>query len=297
MKNENRNKNIDFLRGIAIVGVVLIHSYFPNKMSDETLSIVANFQYYFNWVVLAFFYSSGYFSTWHIDKSKIKKLFIKLIIPCLFFSIFYLIVKVIVFYFGGFNSLTIESIFLNAMPMAPQFYFLLYLFIVIVISHILNIWFLILASSLIVLFIPTPSYLYGSDITLIPFYFLSYAFGYISHHKSNYIVFTTVAIISVIKADAMYLFLLTPSLIMVLSRYVNGIIYNITTYLGRRSLAIYVLHTPIILPLLMGIMTKISNYSLLNFIISVGLTIVLSIFIFDIIELVRNKYEKSRRPM
>ncbi|MGR5177889.1 acyltransferase family protein [Vibrio mediterranei] len=294
MNASNRNNGIDFLRGIAILGVVIIHSYFPGKMSESTLSIIGDLQNVFSWVVLAFFYSSGYFSSWKINRIQLKKLSRKLLITCLFFSFLYLAIKLFIFGLGGFSSVTVMEILKNSLPMAPQFYFLVYLFVVMVLSSAFNVWIVVVLSCVTISTINTPDYYFGPEMELIPYYFLSYSFGYISRGKGVWYIFLITFFMVVINQELTHLFLLVPFFVMYIGDNVSGRLAGYINYLGERSLAIYVLHTPILLPAIMRGMSALSNYSLINVIVSIGLTVIISIVIFDVIGRLQNKYEKNK---
>ena len=54
-----RYSEIDALKGVAIIGVVIAHLNFTGRFDKETLELVHNLQLFFGWCVITFFFASG----------------------------------------------------------------------------------------------------------------------------------------------------------------------------------------------------------------------------------------------
>jgi hypothetical protein len=55
----NRIESVDFLKGISIVGVLILHSNFASRFDLLTLQIQGGLAVAFDWAVLGFFFASG----------------------------------------------------------------------------------------------------------------------------------------------------------------------------------------------------------------------------------------------
>lgn len=203
---------IDALKGISILGVLFLHMSFKGRLEAETLEIIDFLQFFLSWSVTAFFFSSGFLSKPIDTKSDFKlffkKKFVRLIIPCLTFSILYKILIIGLSLSNVFswttsipNSLEKLLLFL-LLPASPQFYFLYYLFgislLCFIIEKFLSIQWVVISSSLIMslvyFFIPIPQDLHGPEFSLLPVYLYSYMLGCLvslSKKKISFFAFMT----------------------------------------------------------------------------------------------------------
>jgi fucose 4-O-acetylase-like acetyltransferase len=87
-------KEIEMLKGISIIGVVLMHMEFRSRFSEQAIALLDHLQILFGWCVLAFFFCSGLLlKTEEMQLKNLKSYIFKrahrLLIPCIVFSIFY----------------------------------------------------------------------------------------------------------------------------------------------------------------------------------------------------------------
>lgn len=59
---KTRDAAVDFLRWLALLGVLFVHSAFAGRYDGVTLSRLATLRQVFGWCVLFFFFASGYFT-------------------------------------------------------------------------------------------------------------------------------------------------------------------------------------------------------------------------------------------
>ena len=83
---KTKNENIQFLRGIAILAVVIIHSSMPDRLRVVIRPFV-------NYAVALFIFLSGYLTNIDISDKKnfMKKRIIKVIVPYIIWSIIFLL--------------------------------------------------------------------------------------------------------------------------------------------------------------------------------------------------------------
>ena len=81
---KTKNENIQFLRGIAILAVVIIHSSMPDRLRVVIRPFV-------NYAVALFIFLSGYLTNIDISDKKnfMKKRIIKVIVPYIIWSIIF----------------------------------------------------------------------------------------------------------------------------------------------------------------------------------------------------------------
>lgn len=274
---------IDALKGIAIIGVVILHMSFDSRLSLSALEIVETLQLIFSWSVLAFFFCSGFLQKPIVDiaslKSVIKKRMKRLIVPSLSFSITYKILMMAIAKTGFFSwdfpiPTTIQELMaFLLMPISPQFYFLYFLFAIsilhlgleLLLSKKVYFWGVSFIFPLIYIFISIPESLHGPDNRLLPIYFLSYVFGYFLgiHEKeqtNKLIIFALIPITIAIllTKNLLFLALYIPALCFWTLKYLPEItnLFN-KTQLGKYSSGIYVWHAPILLPFMSIISVKI----------------------------------------
>jgi len=270
-----RFSEVDSLKGLAIIGVIIAHISVEERLDIGTIEIVNNLQAIFGWCVLAFFFSSGILHNNSPDNlnsftSFAKKRFLRLIIPCLFFSIFYKIILMVIYFTGMFswsspvpkNANDVFKFFF--VPVGPQFYFLYYLFSVSILVALLRIIlstkvFFVLSAVLFPIsyfLLGTPSSAYGADFTLIPMYFFMYIIGHfiaIQNNKTTiyfYALFILPVLISIfISGNLVFGYIFVPFFIWYFFRtfkYISLIFNKIN--LGSYSSGIYVWHAPLVLP-------------------------------------------------
>ncbi|MCP9884180.1 acyltransferase family protein [Synechococcus sp. ATX 2A4] len=58
-KAATRFEEIDAIKGLAIIGVIIAHMSFTSRFDPETIAIIKALQLLFAWSVIAFFYTSG----------------------------------------------------------------------------------------------------------------------------------------------------------------------------------------------------------------------------------------------
>ena len=274
---------VDSIKGIAIIGIVVTHMNFNNRFNVGTLEVVYNLQILFGWCVLAFFFCSGLLAkplTSKITFAKfIKKRFLRLVVPCLVFSISYKFILTVISWTGIFSCFFYfpEDFFGVARfivePVGPQFYFLYYLFIICTLIAILerltSILFLFVMLTIMLpvayKFIDTPTFLHGPDYALFPVYLFSYVIGYSlsnNNHINKFLIFSMLfisVIVTIFVGDSFVMsYIFVPFLLWFFFRKFS-LITNLVdkSKLGKYSAAIYVWHAPITLPFVSIVCVKV----------------------------------------
>src|SRR5436190_8522559 len=87
---KNRIPELDILRGVAIFGVLLIHSSFEGRFGRETIAVQSVLAGLFDWAVLAFFFSSGFLHDQSASfAATLKKRFLSLLAPFFLYNALY----------------------------------------------------------------------------------------------------------------------------------------------------------------------------------------------------------------
>ncbi len=124
---------IDAVKAVAIIGVMVAHMSFESRFSDGAMDFIRVVQIILGWCVLAFFFCSGLLAKEikNIEEARryIHKRFIRLVVPCVVFSITYRVIRCGLYLTGRFDwkSPIPENIgdvldFI-LVPVGPQFYF------------------------------------------------------------------------------------------------------------------------------------------------------------------------------
>jgi hypothetical protein len=284
MKKQSRLSEIDALKGLAIVGVVVAHISFEGRLSLDSLEAVSWLKYLLGWCVIAFFFASGllYRGT-PVSRQGLfayaKKKFIRLIVPCITFSITYRLILVGIYMTGYFSwesplpSTIAEGIDFIFSPIGPQFYFLYYLFIVTTvvatIEYLLSKEILLIASMiflpLLYMFILVPESGFGPEYELLPIYCYSYlAGGALSiqnrSEKIRRMFMVLVPVLATIYLSNNYIACYILIVFLLYTLFYS--LPLLTTYLNKTGLGyyssgIYVWHAPIVLPFVSIVCVKV----------------------------------------
>jgi fucose 4-O-acetylase-like acetyltransferase len=291
LTTSHRVQAIDSVKGIAIIGVLFIHMSFTRRFDPATLADIQMLQHVFAWCVLAFFFASGYL---HGNTPRtaprwidfVKKRARRLLVPCLLFSWGYKLALLAAKSAGMASTappappLTPLSLLVAVLsPAAPQFYFLVDLFVIAVGVHTLTRfrifrdemgpWILgtILLQSYWLLPLGVP---HGEDPGLLPLYAASYLLGYQSsasripqHSRHASLRNCVLAVLgasglAVAFARPQLLHVAVPVILLQVALRLPIRLQSPLAFLGRRSGAIYVWHTPIVMPAISLLLTHFS---------------------------------------
>lgn len=298
MKPVNRVGHIDVVRGIAIIGVVFLHSSFESRFDEPTLVICAYLERLFDWVVLAFFFLSGLLQD---DRQELglflKRRFKSLMIPffaCnLFYNLAFVILEVLTGrQFGGHEwgpALLLLGWFHSP---AFQLYFLPYLFgiaVVVflmskVISHRGRLLLLLISLATTVTFyqnVGWPVSSHGAQTIKLPLYFAAFLMGVVGRPfmlgAPSFMLVLPLVIwvaLALILQQQCMLSLLIPPLLYLGTNMVHEL-WNakLLQRIGRSSAAIYLWHTPILLPAFTTVFAILHVPAPINLGLSVVLTI------------------------
>jgi len=321
VESARRSGLIDVVRGIAIVGVVLIHSGFQSRFDPPTLSVCAFLSVLFDWAVLAFFFLSGLL----LDERQTFAVFLKkrtcsLLVPFVFYSLFYNLA------FGIIQALTDKHFFGYQWKVsllwlgwfqspAFQLYFLPYLFIIAVslfclcrlISPRWHGWMLIAGLAGMVALYQTigwPEQSHGSEWTKLPLYFTAFLFGVVGRTiprdrpKLPVILLCVIGFGLALVSHHMCLWSLfvPPLLFLAVSKVRSLTNSKLLQAIGRSSGAIYLWHTPILLPTLTTLLALSQVPAMVNFVLSVILTITFCILLRHAADGLFKRFLKIKMP-
>ncbi|WP_159018153.1 acyltransferase family protein [Algibacter sp. L3A6] len=297
-----KKNEVECLKGLAIIGVIFAHMNFKGRFDDSTLILVNYLQIIFGWCVIAFFFCSGLLAK-NVDRFLLKQLIFKrfkrLIVPCIVFTITYKLIIFGLYYSGlfGWKNPLPENKLTLLYPVGPQFYFLIYLFIIQLIVSFLQLYFsrkvlLIMASivlPILYFIIDSPKYSYGGEINLVPFYIYSYIIAlFVSENKSirnidYYVLLILVLAFLSLSFNIKMIILIQlyiPILLWLILKKYNSITVNFNKLsIGKYSGAIYVWHAPILLPFLSITCVKLFGSKTLVIFPILIITILISIFL------------------
>ena len=271
----SRRDDIDCLKGIAIIGVVLAHLEYRSRLSPDCMAWVHHFQSILGWCVMAFFFCSGLltkrppqttkeFVSWTGRRLK------RLLLPCLAFSIAYKLALMVI---GQTNLFQWRSpipvgirewLGFLLLPASPQFYFLPFLLAISLIfcpllAIIRRPWIVWGATTALYLLIgfwaKIPSSPFGPAFALLIPYGYCFVLGLVAETitkgvdlwlATNFILGIGAAIF---WRTEFFLYPLVPLILLRCFQKAGSIIYPIgLPRLGRFSSAIYVWHAPLLLP-------------------------------------------------
>jgi hypothetical protein len=273
---------IDTLKAFSIIGVLFIHMGFQKRFNPDVIEWIKAVQSFLGWSVLAFFFCSGL----TVKKSKSRfddtgRLILekgkRLLLPCIYFSVLYKTTLIGIDILGVFHwqfgiPQTVYELFLFVFsPIAPQFYFLPYLFLITILTSFTysflknSIWVLFLFILISILFyafgnfLETPN---GPTLKLIFLYGISFCLGFVlsgQNFKNNLILIGSGLLLAVflvlLGVDKLLLYVLVAPLIYLLIRWLS--ISFRWFGLGEKSGAIYVWHAPVVMPFWSVILDKI----------------------------------------
>jgi len=275
---------IDALKGVAIVGVVFAHIALEGRLELITVEATKSIQSTLGWCVLAFFWTSGFLTQRRQNSITdvygfVKQRFLRLVLPCVVFSISYKVILWVLYFTGAFSweysaPLNIQEVLEFALkPVGPQFYFLYYLFGISSVFSLVcsfleqKVFFLFSATLLPILYliIDIPQSGYGPDSSLIPFYFFSYVAGVCISNFSGkqqllaiLMFLLSVFLVSIIGKSIIPLYILIPCILQFYFKKVPRLAKLIDiTKVGKFSSGIYVWHAPIVLPFVSIVCVKV----------------------------------------
>lgn len=314
-----RRTEIDQLKGLAILGVIISHLNFRNGLSNNSIELLNALQLTFGWCVLAFFFSSGMVQTNKVDTYKkfyefIAKRFRRLIIPCFVFSLSYNIVEIalslagIMTWGNAMPKTGLDFFYFFFQPVGPQLYFLPFLFFIAILGALVQAFLSLPVLKVLTFtllpfiysFIETPLDSHGDDSSIIPVYIFMYLLGmlFVEQEKEpegfkafSLLLFLTVSLTCLITSSFVFCQILVPYiliyiLIYILKQYKKPFSVMKALKLDKNSGAIYVWHTPIILPFVSILIPKLFGGS----VFSVFVILLLIIILCNGVALIVDKY-------
>jgi peptidoglycan/LPS O-acetylase OafA/YrhL len=305
------------VRGIAIIGVVFLHSSFASRFDAPALAVCATLGTLFDWAVLAFFFLSGLLQ----DEAQpitgfLRKRFRSLVVPFLVCNFFYnlafgLLQVTTGRHCGGFQwhpSLLLFGWFHSP---AFQLYFLPYLFGIAVTLFLLckvipirGRWLMLILGfvSMVTFYqhVGWPGWSYGPELTKLPLYFIAFLMGVVGRpvlkEKPSPSLLLPLLIcvpLALLSGHLSLLSLLVPPLLYISASLVH-LWWNATFLqeIGRSSAAIYLWHTPILLPAFTAIFALAHVSALANLGLSVGITIAVCVVLRKVVNM-RGKQASS----
>lgn len=309
-QSTNRRIEIDALKALAIIGVVFIHVPPKSHFTDSTYHLLSAIQNIFGWCVVAFFYASGLltkkidFFSFRDFISYAKSRAARLILPCVLLSIFYKTSLYGLWKLGFIESRDYsfsfgihELISFIITPVGPQFYFLIYLYLIEVVLYPLSRFIggnLLLISSIVVCFfvfisrgmmlLPLP--MHGPLLLNIPLYVAAYLIGMANPCRSLIYIVLLGVIISIAFNFEIFIFLF-PLFFVVFCRKTKLIHSQCLLFLaalGRRSYSIYLWHAPILISAITMFVTYLCGGKYFSLFVTVIITIIFSILIGELVK-------------
>jgi peptidoglycan/LPS O-acetylase OafA/YrhL len=298
-QGRRRIPELDILRGVAIVGVLVLHSSFEGRFTNETMAVQAIMARLFDWSVLAFFFSSGFLHDRSVPFAVIlKKRFLSLMVPFFIYNTFYNLCFFGMAAAGGFHAGAFAmnpkalGLILFQSP-AFQLYFLPYLFLIsIAVSALEKLsrqryqWAYIAILSLVLFFYVDrgyPQISHGADINNLPMYIAMFIIGLISRPfiekplaGPGVMLLALAGMLGVLVfSRSCVVSLLVPPLLTAMAAGIRTIRESkLFLHLGNVSGSIYVWHTPLLLPAITRLLAACGIPSLFNLFGSIILTLV-----------------------
>lgn len=293
-----RIAELDILRGMAIFGVLILHSSFENRFTRETLEVQAILANLFDWSVLAFFYSSGFLHDSSVPfVVTVKKRFVSLLVPFFLYNALYNLCFAGVEAMGWVPNGVFE---INSRLLATglfhspafQLYFLPYLFVISTgicgldkLSRRHHGWTYAVLLFLIALFYLDrgyPIFSYGPALDNLPLYLAAFLVGILSRpflerpFAKPWIIVAILGVVLITSAcwQLSAMSLLVPPLMVGLIGAIRKIRESrLLLGMGKMSGSIYLWHTPVILPAFTRLLAYCGIPSLFNLFGSIILTL------------------------
>jgi len=309
------------VRGVAIFGVLILHSGFTGRFSTQTLALQALLARLFDWAVLAFFFSSGFLYTRSpAFIMTVKRRFISLLVPFFFYNAFYNLC------FAGaeaVNWVHLESSESIAMRLASglfwspafQLYFLPYLFIVSVGVCVLDrlIWsrhewvygVLLVFALAFYVWHGYPKVSHGPELDKLPLYLAAFLLGVmgrpiLERRSANPIMVSAtlgVLLCILVCSRIPFVSLAVPPCLAVMAGAIPKMATSkLVLSMGVMSGSIYVWHTPLVLPAFTRLLAHFGVPSLLVLLGSLALTVTTCMFLRSGVDWIFERQLKKRTP-
>jgi peptidoglycan/LPS O-acetylase OafA/YrhL len=299
-----RIAELDILRGVAIFGVLVLHSSFEGRFTQETMAVQAIIARLFDWAVLAFFFSSGFLHDNSVPFAiALKKRAMSLLLPFFIYNAFYNL------FFAGMG--TLGWVHNNAFEMnskilatglfhspAFQLYFLPYLFVISIgvcaldkltqryhRSGYVVVLLLVLTFYLVRGY---PEVSHGSAFDKLPLYLAAFLIGVIGRpffekpFARPWMILAALGVVLgvLVLSRLPVVSLAVPPLLVELVRAISKMANSkLLLSMGVMSGSIYVWHTPIMLPAITRLLAHCGVPSIFNLFGSIGLTLVICILL------------------
>jgi len=274
---------VDAIKALAIIGVLILHMSFKSRMTVSALDAIGILQMVFGWAVIAFFFASGLLTRPVQSRAGLTEFavsrFQRLIVPYLVFSLTY---KLLLLMLGlaGIGAVPGEIALADFlfMPVGPQFYFLPLLYVISVVVAAVEIRIrpplLACLGGLVVVcvygLIPLPPIGYGASPLLWPLYLFSYVAGRAMSERGPRLRARNLGIVLAFAIGAALLHLapvilyvcVAPLMFTLFGRYPRAARLIECSRLGKYSSAIYVWHAPVVMPMVSIICFKVFHGSL-----------------------------------
>ncbi|MDA7877733.1 acyltransferase family protein [Akkermansiaceae bacterium] len=305
-KIKERLTAIDSLRGIAILGVMVLHSDLEGLTDPARRAILG----VFDWSVLAFLLISGYLQNYEIPLTHVfRKRFVGLIIPFIVYNVVYNLFFLVFESPGIAPALGISVAKLEVgqpwwcwafVSPAFQLYFLPYLFAITILSHGVlgrfsettrkkSAGVILVLLPLLYLISPIPVISHGASLAVVPFYMASFLLGGLLRlsriwHRRWAVAFSGVILALLIFCSSLFPH---PGLSLAIVGVLFIFVMNTWTgvnadgsgmaLLGRCSGSIYLWHTPLLMPAVSAGLFACGFISSLTWLLNIGISLAICI--------------------
>ncbi len=303
-KIKGRLSAIDVLRGIAILGVMVLHSDLEGLTDPVRRAILG----VFDWSVLAFFLISGYLHNYGIPLIHVfRKRLVVLIVPFIVYNISYNLLFSVLD-----SSVIARDLGIPVTNLAvslpwwcwafdsPAFhlYFLPDLFAITILSHGIlgrlsettrrrSAVVTLVSLPLLYLILPTPVISHGASLAVVPLYMASFLLGGMFHPSNILYPKWAVALAGIALAPLMFCSSLFPNpslsfvivslLFIFVVKILKGCNGGWIGLVGRCSGSIYLWHTPVLMPAVSAGLFACGLIGSLTWLLNIGISLTICI--------------------
>jgi hypothetical protein len=278
--SNDRRFKIDLLKGWAIIGVIIVHMLFVNRFPLNILQDIRVLQHIFASCVLVFFFCSGFL--YGSSSKLVSPIFMyglrrarRLLVPWLLYWLLYKALLIAGHQLSIIPSLQDQPaadkswvIWFLFYPSGPQLYFLIYLFLISIAFHALLqlnmfrqewlLWLIVILLGQLYWLIPEDEP-HGEEMRHLPAYITSYIAGFLLTRPTilssmrlwiRRCLFLSGNIAYVLLCTQHYpmIHLAVPIVLFYIASFQSEWFFSPLVALGRRAGAIFVWHTPILMP-------------------------------------------------